>query len=163
MAGMAKSILAALLAALALACTGDSIAGNRRTAAFGRNTLVTQYRIRDGREIAVVHVFFVPHVESVGNGMVQTNMGGVSSVHRSELRYSFVDHERHIAIDAAPVVIVKDRVVQAGGRSFDLTRGNVFVADVALNGAVTLRQVPAMFEAKETSPDDVLAAISGRR
>ena len=111
----------------------------------------------------------MPEIEAPAAGAYGSVMAGGGSVDHYELHFSYSDRARGISVQASPVTIVNDRVVEAGGRSFDLANGNVFVASVAATGGVKLRQIRKTLDDKETSPDAVMSVIraagplSGRR
>jgi hypothetical protein len=153
----AACLAVALLAVTACPQRRPELAGSR-WAGIGRAELVSEYRLMPSseRSVALLHVLFVPEVEESRDGYSQSGSSSGGGDHYA-LAYSYHDHG--LTIVAQPVAIHDNRVVEAGGRRFDLTRGNVFIAHVARNGAVDLTQLSVTRQDEREPAESVLAAI----
>jgi hypothetical protein len=111
------------------------------------------------REVPLYHVLFVPELEPPPGGDYGTTGSGGVARDEIDLRYSYYEAARKLAFDSQPVYIRNRKKLEAGGRSFDLAQGNVFVANVSLDGAVTVTQLPSLGAAHDASANAVLQHI----
>lgn len=111
---------------------------------------------REGETIdPLCHILFVPQWD-VPRGGYGTGMDTVGSVKRYELEYSYFTASGS-DIDAQPVALLDRKIVEAGGRRFDLAAGNVFVAAVRADGSVRVSQLPSIEEERSTA--DIVAHV----
>jgi hypothetical protein len=116
--------------------------GDSTVTALGIAELVTVYA---PGQTAVAHVVFVPAAdtpEDRGYGSANS-IGGTAS--RYDIQYGLVVEGRDrpdLRIDARPVVIHHRKTVEADGQTFDLTRGNIFLVHVNLDGTLLPIQLP---------------------
>ncbi len=154
-----KAVALAMLVASALSCHRPLEPTGTRIVPYRAARLVSEYR-RDpesGRRFALLHVLFMPPFEpGRGEAFGGSNVVGGSS-DRTLLRYSYTDVRA--AIESMPVTVSDNRMVAAGGRLYDLERGNVFIANVSRDGTIDLAQIHVTREDENESADSVLAAI----
>ncbi len=117
--------------------------------------LDTEYWARPGsdRREALLHILWVPELDvSKSHGTAGGFAGGVK-LHT--LAYTYQDDDRTITSER--VTVRDNEYVEGGGRTYPLSRGNVFLAQVSEKGAVRLTQVPSTLTAADPVP--VLTAI----
>lgn len=149
-----------ITATLVAGCRGGGHHGRVRTVSYGASWFVSSYERAPGtgREVAVMHILFVPDVEAPAGGFGK--MGGVAGGAKRDSTIGFTYWESGgRRLDMQPIKVTDGRFLEAGGRRFDIERGNVFCAEVSLHGAVRLTQVPARFEQPDTPPEPIVAAI----
>lgn len=111
------------------------------------------------REVPLYHVLFVPDLEPPQRGFHGTTGSGGGTGDDVKIGYGYYEEARNLEVDSQPVYIHKRKTLEGGGRSFDLAQGNVFVANVSLNGAVTVTQVPPLGASHDASANAVLEHI----
>jgi hypothetical protein len=141
----------------ALQLTGSRFAG------FGASELVTEYR-KDpatNREIALLHILFVSPLEPPAGGGFGTSGSGGGTVENYAVDYTYSESSERRPIHSEPVRILNGTTVRVSDRAFSLEHGNVFVAEVNLQGAVHLTQLRLSLREKAMTASSVLAAIKG--
>lgn len=159
---MRKTTFAVCLAVLWLAAAcrvkGVSLAGSR-SVKLGTSSLVTEYRKDPSSgEFALLHVLFVPERDVPAKEGYGHNIATGGTVETYELKFEYVE-DNGTSIRAQPVKIRNGELVAAGGRTFSLTRGNVFIAHVAPDGATSLTQLPMFERGRGTSAKAIVKAI----
>lgn len=151
--------LALLLLVIACQRGGLDLAGSRH-ASLGASKLITEYRkdTEANREIALLHVLFTPDRDPPKHGAFSygSSSSGSAEVHKLDFQYS---EDSGLSIQSRPVTIMNGQTVEAGGRSFQLLRGNIFIARVRVDGAVELSQLPHIAQDRETSVGAVVDLI----
>lgn len=143
-----------------VACHGDQ-ASRTTFQSLGVATLVSAVDIdrSTNREVPMYHVLFVPDLEPPQRGFHGTSGSGGGTGDEVSISYSYYEEARNLEFDSRPVYIHNRKTLEAGGRSFDLAQGNVFVANVSLDGVVTVTQVPPIGESHDASAYAVLEHI----
>jgi hypothetical protein len=138
------------MAMLALACYNRN--GNRGVAVGSAwlDTVYLRYRI------PAVYLLFIADIESPG-GRGGWGGGGSFGAWDAELRRTYTDHTTHTTIHARHIVI-RGTTLRADGKSFDLTRGNIFVVHVSPSGSLSVTQLPERRGADEP-PRNVVSLI----
>ena len=139
-----------------VACRGEK--ESRTTMrTLGAAQLVSAHYIdpSTNREAPLYYVLFVPDLDPAKSYGTSGAGGGTGD--EVKLGYSYYDEERKLS--SQPVYIRDRKRLEAGGRSFELAQGNVFVADVGLNGAVTVTQLPPLGASYDGSAHAVLEHI----
>jgi hypothetical protein len=128
-----------ILAILLLACSRRVQYTMSESTAFGAAQLASQFGRMgaETREVAILHVLWVPRFEAVAPYGVVLGDGGTSA--RFKLSCSFSGHR--LRVQPESVVVLDGRSVEATGRRYDLRDGNLFVAEVDRRGAVAFRQL----------------------
>ena len=141
-----------------VACHGDK-ASRTTFQKLGAAELVSAVDIDPStkREVPMYYVLFVPDLDPPKLGGYGTMGGGGGTGDEVKIDYGYWDEARRLS--SQPVYIRDCKTLQAGGRSFDLAQGIVFVADVSLNGAVTVTQVPPLGASHNASANTVLEHI----
>jgi hypothetical protein len=136
---------------------GLALAGSRHMR-LGGSSLVSEYRVdrRTDTKIALVHVLFIPErdVPKGGGYSVGTPSGGTPD--RCELDFHYAEVESGFAVSSQPVTILKADTVEANGRKFQLSKGNLFIAMVHPNGSVDLTQLNRVIQDAEATAQSVL-------
>ena len=151
-----------LLAMGMLACQRGTLvlAGSRHTSIRG-SSLVTEFRQgpRGGAKVALAHVLFVPERDvPLGGGFGGgTSSSGTADIRELDFQYS--EMESNFSIQSRPVTIFKADAVEAGGRTFQLVRANLFIALVRLDGSVELIQLPHVLQDPDTSAKTILGIM----
>jgi len=76
--------------------------------------------------------------------------------------YTYSESSEGRSIQSEPVRILNGTTVRVSDRAFNLEQGNVFVAEVNLQGAVHLTQLRLTLREKAMTASSVLTAIKGR-
>lgn len=166
---MPKRVLViALVAATVLVCAGCrregvGLTGSRYTS-FGPAQLVTQfYEDRSThRDAALLNLLFIaPFDPQVGDsyGWSGSGSGNVGDLKFSCAFDTFDGHSRKSTVRSHDVHVRNGKTVQADGHSFDLTRGNTFIAHINPDGSLRITQVLLQPSATDDSPTSVLEAI----
>ena len=156
-------MIGAILAGAA-ACGGT---GKSRTtfAGLGAAQLVSAFDVdRSNRDIPLYHVLFVPDIDpprGVAFGLTGSGGGTSKNVQIGYGYDQYADGQSTpaLSIQAQPVHILNRTTLEAGGRSFDLAQGNVFVASVSRDGALQVTQLAAVPDSYGTSPESILGYI----
>jgi len=133
------------------------IAGSTSRGMSAAAKLDTEFWTRAGsdRREALIHVLWVPEFdvpESKGYG---TAGGGGGTAKLVTFDYTYQDDDR--SIKSERVTVRDHESVEGGGRTYQLSQGNVFLARVGERGAVRLTQVSSTVTGDD--PAQVLAAI----
>lgn len=148
--------LAVLLLTAACQTEPMRLAGSKH-ARLGQSSLVTEYRrVTDSdREIALLHVLFLPtkHLPPTRSSGAALALGGTVA------RYELTFDDSAYGGWSRTVQIVNCTTVEAGGHSFDLERGNVFLSEAGPDGRHVISQVPRVLQAGATPVESVLAEI----
>ena len=122
------------MAMLVLACYNRN--GNRGNAVGPAwlDTVYLRYRI------PAVYVLFIADTGS-SDGRGGWAGGGSFGSWKAELRRNYTDYTTRTKIEARPIVI-RGATLQADGKSFDLTRGNVLVVHMSPSGSLNVTQLP---------------------
>jgi hypothetical protein len=115
-----------------------------------------------GRDVPLFHVLFIPQWDVPERGGFATAGGlGGTSEHLT-LDYDYQDVGQTSpgrSVKSQPIHILKGKTLQAPGHTFDLSAGNIFVADVALDGTLRIAQLSPGPQQQDASPASVLAFI----
>jgi hypothetical protein len=138
----------------------QGLAGSRH-ASFHGSTLITEYRNdhRRNTKIALAHVLFVPDRDVPRDGGFGSGTGSGGTVDKHELSFQYYDTDSGVSVRARPVTITRSKSMEAGGRTFELARGNVFVALVHSDGSVVLSQMRQVIEEADASEESILAVM----
>jgi hypothetical protein len=109
-------------------------------------------------EVALHHVLFVFDVDPAERSSGISGGGGGGGT-GGDFQYHCSYQDSRVSIRSQPVSIRNRKTVTGGGRTFDLARGNVFVALVSRDGTPQLSQLPNVPGSPDAEPDAVLAFI----
>jgi hypothetical protein len=144
--------------------SGLKLTGSRSVSFGNAARLDTQFHKDPSaqHDLPLFHVLFVPQweVSRVAGYGTTGSAGGTSD--RIEFDYFYQEFgggSRNRSVRSQPIRVLNGKTLQAAGRSFDLSAGSVFVADVALDGAVRITQLPRASQPQDSSPVTVLAFI----
>lgn len=150
---------------LVAGCLRDSaVLATSRYASFSNAQLVTQfYRTpASDQELALLHILFVPVVEPSPQSGFGLSGGGGGTVSDLEFVYAYDEFDwssRKASIRSRPVRVRNLAILEADRQSFDLSKGSVFVANVALDGGLQVVQLPVIAREHDATPAAVLEAI----
>ena len=154
MRSIAKIVIAA---ALVVGCGSrePSVVGFTSRSMSGAARLDTEFLARPGsdRREVLIHVLWVPEFDLSGSHGTAGGFAGGEKLRT--LAYTYDDADR--TIRAQRVTVRDNAFVDGGGRTYPLSRGNVFLAQVSEKGAVRLTQVSSTLTAAD--PVRVLRAI----
>ena len=150
-----RVLISALLVLGLTACQREvSCFSGSRSFAVGMAELETQY---DGNHSALFHIYFVPQwPQPAGGGQITAGAHG-GTPRRQTIEWTF--HSDEMTVKASPVSFVDCTRVEAGGHTYDIANGNVFVASVNRDGSLQLKQLPHLLRDRDPPPDVVLAFI----
>jgi hypothetical protein len=157
-------IVVLVLASFRCAPSGPQLAGSQSTGFGSATRLDTQFHIDEAtkQEVPLVQVLFVPQWDVPEGGGFGTSGGHGGTRKLLELDYSYHELGSGSAkrrIDSQRIRVVDGETLEAQGRVFHLSAGNVFVVDVNEDGTVQVTQVPSASQARDASPPAVLALI----
>jgi len=161
---VALAVSLGLLATLRCRPAGPALTGSRFASLTAAAGLDTQFH-KDpatGRDVPLFHVLFVPQWDVPERGGFATAGGlGGTSEHLT-LDYDYQDVGQTSpgrSVKSQPIHILKGKTLEAPGHTFDLSAGNIFVADVALDGTLRITQLSPGPQQQDASPAAVLAFI----
>jgi hypothetical protein len=151
----------ALLVLLGVAACRDGHQSQTTFQSIGAATLVSAADLDPStkREVPLYHVLFVPDLDPPQRGSHGTTGAGGGTGDDVKIRYGYYEDARNLTIESQPVYVHNRKKLEAGGRSFDLAQGNVFLANVSLTGALDVTQLPPMGESHDVSAYAVLEHI----
>jgi hypothetical protein len=145
-----KATRCALLAALAIAaCVQREGAPPdvNRSGAVGTAHLFTEFRKNGEELIPLIHVLFVPDAdidprEPYGYGAAAAS-GGTFDEFRFRTTFAGLTWSgAKLSVQSHPAYLRKLQTFEADGRSFALSRGKIFLVNVARDGSLRAVQVP---------------------
>lgn len=167
----AQSVLKCLaIATLTVAAScghdGPRLTGSRRVS-FGIAQLVTQFHKDQStnRELALLHVLFVPDTEPRKGSGFGLHGGASGTNEHMTIDYAYDEFDwssRRLSIRSQEVHVLQGKLVEAGGHTFDLERGNMFVAHVSLDGALQVKQLLDPQQRQDTGAESVLSAMKSQ-
>jgi hypothetical protein len=161
---VALAVSLGLLATLRCRPSGPVLTGSRFASFTAAAQLDTQFH-KDpaiGRDVPLFHVLFVPQWDVPEGGGFGTTGGLGGTADRLTLDYDyhqFVHTSPERSVKSQPIHINNGKTLEAAGRTFDLSAGNVFVADVTLDGTLRITQLSPVPQQQDPSPASVLAYI----
>lgn len=135
-----------------------------RSASFSGAALFTQYRTdrSSDRSVPLIHILFLSHAQPAPGAGFGTSMGSGGTIEDLSFRWSYSEFDwtsKKYAVEARPVHLRKLQTLEAGGRSFALTRGSVFVVHVERDGRLRAVQLPHFAEQLDLDPHALLEHI----